>query len=234
MTTLITGATKGIGRAIVDYMLGKGEEIVGVARTADPHFPGTLVLADLADETEAAAALAEVLRNHEISNLVNNAGSSLRQDLIDLKTGDMRATFNLNVQAAAQCAQACVPAMISRGYGRIVSIGSRAMLGRPGFSAYAGAKAALVGMSMCWALELANKGITANVVAPGAVETDMLTRNNPHGSDRRKLLEASIPLGRTGSAAEVAAAVAYFLSEEAAYTTGQVLFVCGGWSFATT
>jgi 3-oxoacyl-[acyl-carrier protein] reductase len=111
----------------------------------------------------------------------------------------MRAMLNLNVQAAAQCVQACVPAMISRGYGRIVSIGSRAMLGRPGFSAYAGAKAALVGMTKCWALELAETGITANVVAPGAIETEMLSRNNPRGSDRRKSLEPSIPLGRTGS-----------------------------------
>ena len=233
MTTLITGATKGIGRAIVDHMLAQGEEIVGLSRTADPHFPGSLVLADLANETEAAAALAEVLRNYEISKLVNNAGSSLRQDLLDLNIADMRALFNLNVQAAAQCAHACLPPMISRGYGRIVSIGSRAMLGRPGFSAYAGAKAALVGMTMCWALELAEKGITANVVAPGAIETEMLTRNNPRGSSRRKSLEASIPLGRTGSPAEVAAAVAYFLSDQAGYTTGQVLFVCGGWSFAT-
>ena len=233
MTTLITGATKGIGRAIVDHMLAQGEEIVGLSRTADSHFPGPLVLADLANETEAGAALAEVLRNYEISKLVNNAGSSVRQDLLDLNITDMRAMLNLNVQAAAQCAKACVPPMISRGYERIVSIGSRAMLGRPGFSAYAGAKAALVGMTMCWALELAKKGITANVVAPGAIETDMLTRNNPHGSERRKSLEASIPLGRTGSPAEVAAAVAYFLSDQAGYTTGQVLFVCGGWSFAT-
>jgi 3-oxoacyl-[acyl-carrier protein] reductase len=233
MPTLITGATKGIGRAIADHLLAQGEEIVGLSRTADPHFPAPLVLADLANEAEAAAALAQVLRHYEISKLVNNAGSSLRQDLLDLNLNDMRAMLNLNVQAAAQCAQACVPPMISRGYGRIVSIGSRAMLGRPGFSAYAGAKAALVGMTKCWALELAEKGITANVVAPGAIETDMLTRNNPLGSDRRKSLEASIPLRRTGNPAEVAAAVAYFLSDQAGYTTGQVLFVCGGWSFAT-
>jgi 3-oxoacyl-[acyl-carrier protein] reductase len=234
MATLVTGATRGIGRAIVDHLSTLGEEVVGLSRTPDRHFPGSLVLVDLAKEEETAAALDRVLRNHEISKLVNNAGSGHRQNLVDLNISDMRETFSLNVQAAAQCAQACVPPMIARGSGRIVSIGSRAMLGRPGFSSYAGAKAALVGMTMCWALELAGKGITANVVAPGAIETEMLARNNPYGSDRRKSLEASIPLGRTGSTSEVAAAVSYFLSDQAAYTTGQVLFVCGGWSFATS
>jgi NAD(P)-dependent dehydrogenase (short-subunit alcohol dehydrogenase family) len=123
--------------------------------------------------------------------------------------------------------------MAARGRGRIVNIGSKAQQGRAGVSAYAAAKAGLQAMTVSWALELARQGVTVNLVAPGAIETQMFKRNNPAGSLRRAATEAAVPMGRLGRPEDVAAAVAFFLCDQANYITGQTLYVCGGWSVAS-
>ncbi|MHC0054595.1 SDR family oxidoreductase [Actibacterium sp. D379-3] len=230
---LVTGATRGIGRAITDDLLAAGHRVVGIARRDDPAYPAPLFHADLSDEGNTARVIRRILTEFPIGGLVNNAGSSTREACTDFSADLFRRTFDLNVRAAAQCVSLCLPTMIARGHGRIVSISSKAITGRQGFATYAGAKAALAAMTKCWALELADHGITANTVAPGAIETEMLSANNPPGSAPRRTLEAAVPMGRTGTPAEVAAAVGYFLSPGAAYTTGQTLLVCGGWSFAS-
>ena len=136
----------------------------------------------------------------------------------------------LNFRAVLQCTQAVLPAMRAARFGRIVNLGSRALLGREGRIAYGGSKAAVLSMTRSLALEVAKDGITANCIAPGPVETEMFAQNHPHGSAERARITGAVPMGRVGTTKEVAAACAYFLSEDAGFTTGQVLYVCGGLS----
>ena len=231
--TLVTGATRGIGRAICEKLAAQGHRIVGIARAeGDAAFPGEVAVADLSDAKALAGALADIVSRHEINGLVNNAGLNRIQALgaIDLAAFD--EVIAVNLRAAIQCAQAVLPAMQKARFGRIVNITSRALLGRPNTSSYSAAKAGLVAITRCWALELADKGITVNAVGPGPTETEMWNKNNPPDSPTTRAHIARIPMARMGQPAEIAAAVAYFMSEEASFTTGQHLFVCGGLSIA--
>lgn len=236
--TLVSGATRGIGRAIVERLVARGEAVVGIARSPDPSFPAPLHLADLSDPTAAREALAAVAGEHRVCRLVNNAGFNRMQPLGEITPDAYTRIVELNLGATLACTQAVLPTMIetaaSQGEGacRIVNISSRSLLGRYQGSVYSAAKAALVGFTRSWALELAQKGITVNCVAPGPIETEMFRQNNPPGSPRTEAMLAGIPMRRLGRPDEVAAAVDYFLSDAASFTTGQTLFVCGGASIS--
>lgn len=117
--------------------------------------------------------------------------------------------------------------------GRIVNIANRAILGKSGISIYGATKAALASLTQSWALELAKDGITMNAVAPGPVATEMFYKENPPDSPATKAFLAAIPVGRIGTPADVAAAVAFFLADDASFITGQALYVCGGLSIAS-
>jgi NAD(P)-dependent dehydrogenase (short-subunit alcohol dehydrogenase family) len=138
--------------------------------------------------------------------------------------------MSLNFRAVLQCTQAVLPGMREAKYGRIVNIGSRAALGREARIVYGGSKAAVASMTRSLALETAKDGITVNCVAPGPVETELFQKNHPVGSEARRKIAGAVPMDRIGTPKEVAAACAYFLSEDAGFTTGQVLYVCGGLS----
>jgi 3-oxoacyl-[acyl-carrier protein] reductase len=228
--TLVTGATRGIGRAIADHLSSLGHRVVGLSSRPSQDFPYELFLADLADELTTASAIQRIRAVGPVHHLVNNAGISLLADILTLEFSDMRRLFEVNVRAPSQLVKAFLPDMIAAGYGRIVNIGSKAQQGRQGVSAYAATKAAMQAMTVSWALECATKGVTVNLVAPGAIQTEMMDQNNPVGGERRRRLTAMIPAGELGLPAQIASAVAYFLSPAAAYTTGQTLNVCGGWS----
>lgn len=226
--TLITGATRGIGRAIADLLAAKGEPVVGIARSADPDFPGLLLQADLSDATERRQVLKEAASRFTVLRLVNNAGFNQMQPLGDITDEAMARILDLNIVLSIDAAQAVLPGMSQAGTGRIVNIASRSLLARAGGSVYSAAKAGLVGLTRSWSLELAAKGITVNCVAPGPVATEMFQRNNPPQLARSQALVNAIPVMRMGTTIEIAHAVDYFLSPYAGYTTGQTLFVCGG------
>lgn len=231
--TLVTGATRGLGRAICDYLAKSGHEIIGVARSPDPSFEHRLYLADLADENSTARMLKEVLEHHQVDNLVNNAGYSSLLTIEELTVAELRLTYEVNVRAPFQCAQACISPMVARGRGRVVNISSKASTGRPKTTAYSGSKAALESMTVCWALEVAEKGVTVNAIAPGFILTEMHKRNNPPGSERQRMVLAAVPMKRVAQPSEIASFVAYLLSDDAGYVTGQTFFADGGWSKAT-
>jgi 3-oxoacyl-[acyl-carrier protein] reductase len=232
--TLVTGATRGIGRAIAEKLAAQNHRIVGIARSmADAAFPGEIFVADLRDEQSLKRALTAIVGRYAVTGLVNNAGLNHIQKLGEIDLAAFDEVIAVNLRAAIQCAQAVLPDMLRARFGRIVNITSRALLGRATTSSYSAAKAGLAAMTRSWALELADKNITVNAVGPGPTETDMWNKNNPPDSPTTRAHIARIPMGRMGQPDEIAGAVAYFMSEEASFTTGQHLFVCGGLSIGS-
>ncbi|AZC63547.1 SDR family oxidoreductase [Pseudomonas chlororaphis] len=228
-TFLITGASKGIGRALANQLSQAGHHVVGIARNSDdPDFPGTLVSLDLGDREQTGKTLAGLVSRYAFDGLINNVGLVRPQALGDVQLDDFDEVMRINLHSALQATQALLPGMRNRGWGRIVNISSLTILGIPHRTAYAAAKAALVSFTRSWALELATSGITVNTIAPGPTETELFRAGNPLGSDGEARYLASVPMGRLGQPDEIAAAIAFLLSEQSGFITGQTLFVDGG------
>ncbi|GAB7543852.1 SDR family oxidoreductase [Cupriavidus sp. CuC1] len=227
-TFLITGASKGIGRALSHRLASAGHKVIGVARNADRDFPGILVPIDLTDAVATEEALTKLKAEHAIDGVVNNVGFIELAPLGSIDLNVMDDIFRSNLRPAVQLVQALLPGMRERGWGRIVNLSSLVVLGVANRSVYAAAKSAMVSFTRTWALELAPTGITVNAIAPGPVETEMFRVNTPQGSDAEKRFLSLVPMGRLGKPDELAAAIEFLLSEPAAFITGQTLFVDGG------
>jgi 3-oxoacyl-[acyl-carrier protein] reductase len=228
-TTLLTGVSKGIGRAIADRLACDGHHVIGLARSKpDAGFRGEFHAVDLTDRKATKQVLDGIAAKHEIDHVVHNAAAIKIERLEAMTLEQVDAMMAINLNAAVLCAQAALPAMKKKKRGRIVLVGSRAALGKIGRGGYAATKAGLTGFVRTWALELAAHNITVNCVAPGPTETEMFRSGNPPDAPATKAIMAQIPLGRMGKPDEMAGAVAYFLSDDAGFTTGQVLYVCGG------
>lgn len=219
---LITGGAAGIGRATAERCRHDGYEVVVVDREGDG------IRADLTDPDATAQALAAALREGPITRLVNNVGM-VRGAPVEAQTlADLDAVVSLNLRCALQCLQALLPGMKAAGFGRVVSISSRAALGKEQRTAYAATKAGLIGMTRVWALELGAHGITANAIGPGPIRTALFDAANPPGAPRTQAIVDAIPVKRMGTPEDVAHAVAFLLDERSGFVTGQVLYVCGG------
>ena len=229
---LITGASKGIGRAVAERVAAAGDIPVGLARTRPENFPGEFYEVDLADRAATAEVLTAVLAAGPIDAVVNNVGFARMGLIGSLNLDDLFDTYDMNVRVAVQVVQAVLPGMLERRWGRIVNVTSLTTLGTTERTPYAAAKAALEACTRIWAKELASTGITVNAVAPGPTETELYRERSPIGSDREARLLASIPLGRVGAPREVAHAIFMLLDEDAGYITGQVVRADGGGSIA--
>jgi len=228
--TLVTGASRGIGAAIAADLTDQGHLVIGLSRSKPAAFSGEFIAVDLGDAAATSKVLADITRRHKVTRLVNNAGVALVSDLSKTTGSDYDTMMNLNVRAPVLAIQAVLPAMRDARFGRIVNIGSRAALGKETRAVYGATKAAILALTRTVALENAGYGITANCIAPGPIATEMLQVNYPDGSPQRAAFLKQIPTGRIGTPTEIAHACAYFLDDRAWYTTGQVLYVCGGMS----
>jgi len=228
-TFLITGASKGIGRALSQALADAGHLVVGIARQAEGiEFPGVLVPVDLGNREDTEKALSDLVSKYSFDGLVNNVGLVRPQLLGDVNLNDFDAVMRVNLHSAIQATQALLPGMRERGWGRVVNISSLTVLGITHRTAYAAAKAAIISFTRSWALELATTGITVNSVAPGPTETELFRANNPPGSEGEIRYLSGVPVGRFGQPQEIAAAIKFLLSEDSGFITGQTLFVDGG------
>ena len=227
---VVTGASKGIGLELAKVLAAAGHHPVGIARTAPDQFPGTFITADLADRTQTADALTEILGEGSVDALVNNVGLVRPGRLGAVGLDDLAAVFDVNVRVAVQATQAVLPGMLERGWGRIVNVTSMVTAGMAERTAYGSAKAALEFCTRAWAGELARSGVTVNAVAPGPTETELFRSNNAPGSDGEARYLDAVPMRRFGTPHEISAAIAFLLSDDAAFITGQILRVDGGGS----
>jgi NAD(P)-dependent dehydrogenase (short-subunit alcohol dehydrogenase family) len=228
-TYLITGASKGIGLATAQRLANAGNDVIGLARTQPSDgFPGTFITVDLSDRQQSHEVIKKVAEDYEIDGILNNVGLVHPAPLEDITLEDFDAVIDVNLRVAIQTTQAALPNMKAKKWGRILNTSSLVTVGVPFRTSYAAAKSALISFTRSWALELAQHGITVNAVAPGPVATELFNTNNPPGSESRQRYIDGIPMRRTGTPEEIAAANCFLLGEDSAFITGQTLYVDGG------
>ena len=233
---LVTGASRGIGAAIAARLAKGGARVIGTATTSDGAARITAALApsggrgavlDVTDRQSIEALIADIEgREGVVGILCNNAGITRDTLLLRMKPDDWDAVLETNLESVFHLSKAVLRGMMKARAGRIISIASVVGLtGNAGQANYAAAKAGMIGFSKSLAREVGSRGITVNVVAPGFIDTDM-TRGL--SETQKQTLNAQIPLSRLGQPQDVAAAVAFLASPDAAYITGETLHVNGG------
>ena len=234
---LVTGASRGIGRAIAGALAAQGVKVIGTATTTagaagvsealSAHAGCRGVVLDVNDGPALGAVVDEIVKEQgALHILVNNAGITRDMLSMRMKDEDWHAVLATNLTAVFRASRAAIRPMMKQRYGRIVNITSVVgASGNPGQANYAAAKAGVAGMTRSLAREVGSRGITVNCVAPGFIETDM---TKGLAEAQTAALLAQIPLGRLGQASEIAHAVAFLASPEAGYITGTELHVNGG------
>jgi 3-oxoacyl-[acyl-carrier protein] reductase len=235
---LVTGASQGIGRACALKLASSGAAVAVAARNQEKlnevvrqiNASGGKAAAfpvDVADEEQIKRAFKAVLSQFgNIDILVNNAGITRDQLVMRMKRADWDAVINTNLTSAYLCVQQAIGSMLKQRWGRIINVTSIfGQMGQAGQANYAASKAGLIGLTMAIAREVASRNITCNAVAPGFIETAMTTG---FSDEFKQTAVKLIPVGRVGTAEDVASAVAFLASEEASYITGHVVNVNGG------
>ncbi|MFK8066717.1 MAG: 3-oxoacyl-ACP reductase FabG [Gammaproteobacteria bacterium] len=237
-TALVTGATRGIGQAILLELAKQGAYVIGTATSEngietirntlkDNSFEGDAYILDVSNP-ESVAELVESLKENDKSPsiLVNNAGVTRDNLLMRMKDDEWDAVIETNLTSVFRMSKAFLRGMMKARYGRVINIGSVVgLIGNPGQTNYCAAKAGMSGFTKSMAQEIASRGITVNLVAPGFIETDMTKELD---INQRDAMLNNIPVGRMGDVNDIASAVSFLASEEAGFITGETLNVNGG------
>jgi NAD(P)-dependent dehydrogenase (short-subunit alcohol dehydrogenase family) len=235
-TALVTGGSTGIGQSICEHFLAAGYTVLNLSRreatVKSPRLHDFPV--DLADREATRAVAANVAAQFAVDTLVHNAGL-IRPALIEEVTlEDLDYLTEIHLGSGITLLQACLPAMKKQGFGRVINMSSRALLGLETRTNYAATKAAIIGQTRTWALELGGHGITVNAVAPGPIAaTEMFHNVVPQGDPKIDQIARSIPVKRVGHPSDVARAVLFLADADNGFITGQTLFVCGGASLGS-
>lgn len=232
---LVTGASRGIGRAIAESLVARGARVIGTATSDKGAADISAYLGEngkgynlnVVDQASIDAVLSAIRAEFgEIDILVNNAGITRDNLLMRMKDDEWQDILDTNLTSVFRLSKAVLRAMMKKHCGRIITIGSVVgTMGNAGQANYAAAKAGLIGFSKSLAREVASRGITVNVVAPGFIETDMTRALT---DEQRAGILSQVPANRLGDAKEIANAVAFLASDEAGYITGETLHVNGG------
>jgi 3-oxoacyl-[acyl-carrier protein] reductase len=235
---LVTGASQGIGHACALQLAHHGASIAVAARNQQKleELVAAIVAEggkaaafpmDVADEDQVKSAIKSAIAHFgKIDILVNNAGITRDQLVMRMKRADWDAVLNTNLTSAYLCIQNVIPSMLKQRWGRIINITSIfGQMGQAGQANYAASKAGLIGLTMAIAREVASRNITSNAIAPGFIETSMTAALS---EEFKQAAVKQIPLGRVGTPQDIASAVAFLASDQAAYITGHVLNVNGG------
>lgn len=228
---LVTGASRGIGRAIAQQLAAQGMTVVGTATSesgaASINEFGTGLVLDIARQQSIDNMLEEMAAKVGMpSILINNAGVTADNLFIRMKDEEWDKVITANLSGTFKLIRSCIRPMIKARWGRIVNISSVvAFTGNPGQANYSASKAGLIGLTKSIALEIASRGITVNAIAPGFIETDMTKELS---AEQQEKLSQHIPMGRMGQAADIAAAVQFLVSDSASYITGETIHVNGG------
>jgi 3-oxoacyl-[acyl-carrier protein] reductase len=232
---LVTGASRGIGKAIATKLAAEGATVIGTATSEGGAASiaeylgaqGTGMVLDVTSADSVAEVLAAIEEQYgPISILINNAGITRDNLMMRLKDDDWDAIINTNLTSVFKISKACLRNMMKARKGRIITIGSVVgSTGNPGQANYAAAKAGLIGFSKSLAREVGSRGITVNTVSPGFIDTDM---TRALSDEQRDALKGQIPLSRLGEPEDIANAVAFLASPSASYITGETLHVNGG------
>jgi 3-oxoacyl-[acyl-carrier protein] reductase len=235
-TAVVTGASSGIGEAIAASLLKRGVPVVTLQRSApklsDPNLHFRAV--DLTDLDATRKVGHDVAAEFPVRYLVNNAGENAPNPLEKATVEELDYVTTITLGAALVLTQAFVPGMRAAGFGRIVNMSSRAILGKSERVVYASAKSGLEGMTRVVAIETGADGITVNCVMPGPVETAHFNRGHPHGSVKRKTVIDKVLVKRLGTPQDVAHLVTFLLDRDSGFITGQSIYVCGGTSVTGT
>lgn len=230
-SAIVTGGSTGIGAAICSLLVDQGYEVVNLSRRPSALSGIESISLDLADAVATREAVLELAKRKPASTIIHNAGAVRENVLENASLEDLTALQNLHVACAMSLVQANLEHMKRQRYGRIVLVSTRAILGLAKRTVYSATKAAMIGLTRTWALELAPHGITVNAVAPGPIEeTEVFDSIIPQDSPKRPTIIDSIPRKRLGRPQDVARAVLFFTAPENDFITGQTLFVCGGTS----
>jgi 3-oxoacyl-[acyl-carrier protein] reductase len=241
MTTrlaIVTGASRGIGKAVAIRLAKEGRHVVLMSRSQGPldevasqiasaGGKASVVTCDVGDSAQLAKAIEGVSEQHgRLDILVNNAGITKDNLMLRMTDEEWGSVISTNLTSAFVASRAAMRSMMKNRFGRIVNIGSTSgLMGNSGQANYAAAKAGLVGLSKTIARELGGKGVTCNVIAPGYIETDMTAVLPAEIKDK---ILGMVPVKRLGTVEDIAAAVSYVTSDDAGFLTGQVIAIDGG------